>query len=321
MVKPLNYYIYLNIKPESIMFNTLISQTLPFIPKSLVWQFSKNYIAGETSSDAIAASKALNAEGIKVTIDILGEFIETLDQAEQNKKEYLDLLRLVEQSDIDGNYSIKPTMFGLLIDEEACYRHVRELVKTAHEHNTFIRIDMENSPCVDPTINLFRRVKTEFPENVGLVLQAYLKRTYEDIESLLDLSRDDLPLNLRLCKGIYVEPAEIAYKDYHEINRHYLEDLELMIKNGLYPAVATHDKPLITGAAQLIKKYNVPKDRYEFQMLYGVTPKQRKSIVENGHTMRVYIPFGSHWFGYSTRRLKENPKMVSHIVKAIFYKG
>ena len=141
------------------MLNTLISQMLPFLPKSLVWQFSKTYIAGETSNSAIAASRTLNAEGIKVTLDILGEFIETLDQAQDNKEKYLDLIRLVEQSEIDGNYSIKPTMFGLLIDEEACYQHVRELVKTAREHNTFIRIDMENSPCVDPTINLFRRVK------------------------------------------------------------------------------------------------------------------------------------------------------------------
>ncbi|MFO7754115.1 MAG: proline dehydrogenase family protein [Desulfobacteraceae bacterium] len=303
------------------MLNTLISRTLPFIPKSLVWQFSKNYIAGETSKGAIEASRALNSEGIKVTLDILGEFIETLDQAEKNKEEYLELIRIVEQSNLDGNYSIKPTMFGLLIDEEVCYQHVRQLVKAAHEQNTFIRIDMENSPCVDPTITLFRKVKAEFPENVGLVLQAYLKRTRDDIKSLLDLSTAEVPLNIRLCKGIYVEPSEIAYKDYHEINRHYLEDLELMFKNGLYSAIATHDKPLISGAMELIEKYNAPKESYEFQMLYGVTPKQRKSIVESGHTMRVYIPFGTHWFGYSTRRLKENPKMVSHIIKALFYKG
>ena len=180
---------------------------------------------------------------------------------------------------------------------------------------------MEDSPCTDDEIALFRRLKAEFPANVGLVLQAYLKRTFDDIKQMLDLNSAEIPVSYRLCKGIYIEPESISYKRYEEINQHYLEDLEFMFKNKIYAGIATHDKPLIEGAYNLISKYNVPKNMYEFQMLYGVTPKLRESIVNEGHNMRVYVPFGNQWFGYSTRRLKENPKMATHIIKAIFYKG
>jgi proline dehydrogenase len=212
-------------------------------------------------------------------------------------------------------------MFGLLIDKEVCYEHVREIVAKAASYDNFIRIDMEDSQCVDLEIELFRRVKKEFPKNVGLVFQSYMKRTLQDLKDLMDIHTDEIPLNYRLCKGIYVEPPEIAYKKYHEINEHFLEDLEFMFRNNIYPGIATHDKPLVEGAYKLIEKYNVPKDKYEFQMLYGVTPGLRKSIVDKGHTMRVYVPFGKQWFGYCTRRLKENPKMASDIIKALFIKG
>jgi proline dehydrogenase len=252
-----------------------------------------------------------------VTLDILGEFIENMDQARINRDEYLDLITAVEETDVTGNYSLKPTMFGLLLDKETCFAHIRDLVAKAASHGNFIRIDMENSPCVDDSIDIFRRLKKEFPQNVGLVLQAYLKRTRSDIEAMLDLRSEDAELNFRLCKGIYVESPSIAFKGYDEINAHYLEDLEFMFQNKIYPAIATHDKPLIQGALKLIDRYDVPRSGYEFQMLYGVTPKQRRALVEDGHRVRVYVPFGEHWFGYSTRRLKENPAMVSHILKAM----
>ena len=303
------------------MLNKMIAAMLPYFPKKLIWIFSKRYIAGETVEDAIRASKELNAQGIKVTIDILGEFIKNLDEAEKNKVEYIELIDRVQKENIDGNYSLKPTMFGLLLDKEVCYTHIREIVAKAASYNNFIRVDMEDSPCTDMEIELYRKLKTEFPKNVGLVVQAYLKRTYQDLNNLMDIHSSDTPLNYRLCKGIYVEPAAIAYKKYEEINQHYLEDLEYMLKNGVYPGIATHDKPLIEGAYKLIEKYNVPKNRYEFQMLYGVTPELRSSIVAKGHTMRIYIPFGKQWFGYSTRRLKENPKMASLIIKALFVRG
>ncbi len=299
----------------------MIAAMLPYFPKKLIWIFSKRYIAGESVEDAIRASKELNAQGIKVTLDILGEFIKNLDEAQKNKVEYIELIDRIQKENIDGNYSLKPTMFGLLLDKEACYTHIREIVAKAASYGNFIRVDMEDSPCTDMEIDLYRRLKAEFPKNVGLVVQAYLKRTLQDLQKLIDIHTKEVPLNYRLCKGIYVEPAAIAYKKYEEVNEHYLVDLEFMFKNGVYPGIATHDKPLIDGAYKLIEKYNVPKNMYEFQMLYGVTPELRKSIVNKGHTMRVYVPFGKQWFGYSTRRLKENPRMASLIIKALFFRG
>jgi proline dehydrogenase len=303
------------------MFNKIIVAILPWLPKKFIWIFSKAYISGVTIEDAMRVSKDLNRKNMKVTLDVLGEFIKTLEEAEFNKKEYLDLIDTSFRNHIDGNFSLKPTSFGLLIDKEICLNHIREIVAKAATYNGFIRIDMEDSPCTDDEIELFRKLKVEFPRNVGLVVQAYLKRTLSDLEGMMDLSSEAIPLSFRLCKGIYTEPASIAFKKYEDINYHYLEDLEFLLKNKVHVGIATHDKPLIEGAYKLIEKYNVPKHMYEFQMLYGVTPKLRESIVNEGHTMRVYVPFGKQWFGYSTRRLKENPKMASHIIKAIFYKG
>ena len=303
------------------MFNKLIASILPYFPKKFIWIFSRAYISGVTMADAMRVSKDLNAQGIRVTLDVLGEFIKSLDEAEENKEEYLDLIEETQRNGINGNYSIKPTSFGLLIDREVCFRLMREIVAKAASFNNFCRIDMEDSPCTDLEIELYRRLHAEFPRNVGLVVQAYLKRTYSDLENMLDMNTPEIPTNYRLCKGIYIEPAEIAYKKYEEINKHYLDDLEFMFKNRIYVGIATHDKPLIEGAYNLIKKYDVPKNMYEFQMLYGVTPKLRQSIVDGGHGMRVYVPFGEKWFGYSTRRLKENPKIASHIIKALFVKG
>jgi proline dehydrogenase len=303
------------------MFNKLISRILPFMPKKLVWIFSRKYIAGETIDDAIRVCRELNAGGIKITIDLLGEFITRLDEAAANKKAYLDIIERIQKEKIDGNYSLKPTSFGLLIDKEVCYQNIREIVALAAAHGNFVRVDMEDSQCTDLEIELFRRLHAEFPKHVGLVVQAYLKRTLGDLQNLMDIHTPEIPLNYRLCKGIYVEPEAIAFKKYQEINDNYLTDLDFMLKNGIYPGIATHDKPLVDGAYALIEKYGVPKNRYEFQMLYGVTPELRKSIVDRGHTMRVYVPFGKEWFGYSTRRLKENPKMASHIIKALFVRG
>jgi proline dehydrogenase len=303
------------------MFNKFIAAILPYFPKKFIWIFSRSYISGETIDDAMRVSKELNSKNIKVTLDVLGEFIKTLEEAEENKKEYLNLIDVSFKNHINGNFSVKPTSFGLLIDKEICYKHIREIVAKAASLKSFIRIDMEDSPTTDDEIALFRRLKAEFPANVGLVLQAYLKRTYNDLEQMMDLNSPEIPVNYRLCKGIYIEHESIAYKKYEDINQHYLEDLEYIFKNKIYVGIATHDKPLIEGAYRLIKKYNVPKNMYEFQMLYGVTPKLRESVVNEGHNMRVYVPFGKQWFGYSTRRLKENPKMASHIIKAVFYKG
>ncbi|MCX6301909.1 MAG: proline dehydrogenase family protein [Bacteroidia bacterium] len=303
------------------MFNKFIAAILPYFPKKFVWLFSHSYISGETIDDAIRVSKDFNNKNILVTLDVLGEFIKDLDEAEANKQEYLDLIDVTFKNGIIGNFSVKPTFFGLLIDKEVCYRHLREIVAKAASYKGFIRIDMEDSPCTSDEVELFRRLKTEFPANVGLVVQAYLKRTLDDLKGMSDLNSEAYPVSIRLCKGIYVEPEAISYKKYEEINKHYLEDLEFLLKNKFHVGIATHDKPLIDGAYQLLKQYNVSTHLYEFQMLYGVTPNLRDSIVSDGHKMRIYVPFGKKWFGYCTRRIKENPKMASQIIKAIFYKG
>jgi proline dehydrogenase len=303
------------------MFNRFIAAILPYFPKKFIWIFSRSYISGETIEDAMRVSKELNKKKIMVTLDVLGEFIKTLEEAETNKTEYLNLIDICFKNEINGNFSLKPTSFGLLIDKDICLNHIREIVAKAASYKGFIRIDMEDSPCTDLEIELFRKLKSEFPANVGLVLQAYLRRTLLDIRNMQDLNNPEIPVSYRLCKGIYVESESIAYKKYEEINSHFLEDLEFMFINKIHVGIATHDRALVESAYNLIEKYKVPKNMYEFQMLYGVTPKLRDSIVNDGHNMRVYVPFGKQWFGYSTRRLKENPKMASHIIKAMFYKG
>ncbi|MBN1821517.1 MAG: proline dehydrogenase family protein [Prolixibacteraceae bacterium] len=303
------------------MFNKLIANILPYMPKKLIWIFSKRYIAGETIEDGIRVSKDLNNNKIAVTIDLLGEFIKDLSEAKENRDKYLEIIERFTSEGIKCNFSLKPTMFGLLIDEKVCYEYIREIVEKASAKNNFIRIDMEDSQCVDMEIRLFRQLKADFPKHVGLVFQSYLKRTMDDVKSLKDLNSAENPINFRICKGIYVEPAKIAYKDYDKVRQNFLEIVEFMFQNKMYPGIATHDKYLVEESYKLIEKYNVPENMYEFQMLYGVTPELRNSIVEKNHLMRVYVPFGKHWFGYSTRRLKENPKMASHIIKALFVRG
>lgn len=303
------------------MLNKLIANILPYMPKKLVWVFSKRYIAGETMEDGLLASKLLNEKNIEVTIDILGEFINTLDEAKENKTQYLKVIERFTAENVKGNFSVKPSMFGLLLDKEVCYHYLREIVQLAAQKESFVRIDMEDSQCVDMEVEIFRKLRTEFPKNVGLVVQAYMRRTLSDLESLNDLNTEKNPLSFRLCKGIYVEPANIAFKGFEEVRKHYLEDLKFMFENKMYVGIATHDKYLVDESLKMITEMNIPKNMYEFQMLYGVTPDLRQSVVDNGHRMRVYVPYGKQWFNYSTRRLKENPKMAQHIIKALFIRG
>jgi len=303
------------------MLNKLIANMLPFMPKKLIWVFSKRYIAGETLEEGLLASKLLNEKGIHVTVDVLGEFIHTLDEAEANMHEYFEMIERFTDEGVLGNFSVKPTMFGLLIDKDVCYGYVRQIVMLASQKNSFIRIDMEDSQCVDMEIELFKKLRAEFPKNVGLVLQAYMRRTFTDLETLNEVNSTASPINFRLCKGIYIEPEAIAFKGYQEVRDHFLADLRYMLENKMYAGIATHDKYLVDEALKMIREMNIPKNMYEFQMLYGVTPELRQSIVDEGHKMRVYVPYGKQWFGYSTRRLKENPKMAQHIIKALFIRG
>ena len=303
------------------MLNKIIANILPHMPKKLVWLFSKRYIAGETIEEGLLAAKLLNEKNILVTVDLLGEFISTLEEAQENKTQYLDIINRFSSENVKGNFSLKPSMFGLLIDKEFCYNAIREIVEMAADKKSFVRIDMEDSQCVDNEIEIYRRLRDEFPKNTGIVLQAYLRRTADDLKQLNRFNSAEHPLNLRLCKGIYVEPEKIAFKGHQEIRDHFIDDLNFMFQNKMYAAIATHDKFLVEKALYLIDKYNVPKTMYEFQMLFGVTPELRQAIVDQGHVMRVYVPYGKHWFNYSTRRLKENPKMATEIIKALFVRG
>lgn len=298
-----------------------MANALPYMPKKLIWIFSKRYIAGETIEDGLKACRELNKQGIEVTVDLLGEFISTIEQAEENKNKYIEIIDRFTTKGIIGNFSVKPTSFGLLIDKEVCLTNIEAVILKAVEKKTFIRIDMEDSQCVDFELELYHKLQQKYPANVGLVVQAYLRRTKNDLINMSNIHSNGSPLNFRLCKGIYIEPKHVAFKAFEEVREHFLDDLKYMLDHNMYVGIATHDKYLVDNAMNLIKDKNIDKTKYEFQMLYGVTPELRNSIVKQGHKMRVYVPFGKDWFGYSTRRLKENPKMASHILKALFFRG
>jgi proline dehydrogenase len=282
------------------------------MPKSVVGYFSKKYIAGESIDDAIRVTRELNRQGIYATIDVLGEAVKNREEAVDSKNKALEVLDTIVKFNLKANLSIKPTQMGLAIDEDFAYDQVRNLIQKAKEKNIFIRIDMEDSPYTDATFSLFKKLKQDY-DNLGVVVQAYMKRTYDDVTIL-----NKLGTNYRLCKGIYIEPAAIAYKDKETIRKNYVKDLELILKNGNYVGIATHDEYLVNEAYRLIKELNIPKDKFEFQMLLGVKEDLRSKINANGYKIRVYIPFGKDWYAYSTRRLKENPQVAGYIFKSLF---
>lgn len=303
------------------MINKLIAWVIQFLPERFVWIFSKKYIAGKKFSDAAKVVKLLNSKGIVATIDVLGEFLDNREQALRFQKKYFNTIDASAKNKLITSVSVKPTMFGLLRDFDFCYDTIRGIIIRAQDSGFMVRIDMESSDCTDLELMLFKKLYSEFPANVGLVLQSYLKRTYSDLEKLTKISIAEHPLNIRLCKGIYIEPANIAYKKKKEINTNFTRCLEFMLDNNIYPAIATHDKSLIQNCLSLISQYKMNKDDYEFQMLYGVTPLLRDSLVSDGHTMRIYVPYGEHWFNYSTRRLKENPHLVRDIILGFFVRN
>ena len=282
------------------------------MPEKVLWFFSKNYIAGKTLSSAIKVVKDLNSKGMLATIDVLGESIETKEEAIHAKEQAMEVLDAIVEHNLDANVSIKPTQFGLAIDEDFAYEQILELVKRAGELNSFIRIDMEDSPYTDATLKVYKRIFNDHM-NVGVVLQAYMKRTYSDAVTL-----NAMGTNYRLCKGIYIEPEAIAYKDKQAIRNNFMKTLEEMLKNGNYVGIATHDKYLIDKTYELIKKLNISKDKFEFQMLLGVRVDLRNKINNDGFKIRIYVPFGKDWYAYSLRRLHENPELAGHIVKEFF---
>ncbi len=303
------------------MIHQLIAWMLPFLPKKVVWLFSRRYIAGIHLEDALTAAVDLQRNGAWATVDHLGEFISQLEQVAEAREACLNALERFAREDLNMTCSLKPTSFGLLINFDHCYQQVRQVVVRASELGKMVRIDMEDATCVDRELELYRRLHAEFPRNVGIVIQSYLRRTSDDLKQLVTWHAADTPVNVRLCKGIYQESEDIVFRNRDEINARYLADLAFLFSQGVYVGIATHDRFLVTGAYDLIEKYGLVPDQYEFQMLFGVTPELRAEIIAHGHHMRVYIPYGHDWFGYSTRRLRENPKMVGQIIKALFIRG
>lgn len=297
------------------ILNQLIVSIVQMMPKNIVGFFSRKYIAGESLEDGINVVKQLNSKGIYATMDVLGEAVKNKEESLDAKNKAMEVLDAIEKHKLMANLSIKPTQMGLLIDEEFAYQQILELVKRAHEINNFVRIDMEDSSTTDMTINLYKRIFQQY-KNVGVVIQAYLKRSFDDVVVL-----NKLGTNYRLCKGIYVEPASIALKDRQAIRENYLKILRQMFIDGNYVGIATHDKYLIDEAYRMIKEMNIPNDKFEFQMLLGVREDLRDKINSDGYKIRVYVPFGKDWYAYSVRRLKENPSIAGHIVKSFLTFG
>lgn len=294
-------------------FNTLISNALPYAPRSIVRMVAKKYIAGETLNDGMETVTRLNREGAMATIDVLGEFVESSEVARRETDQSVKVLEEIGRRHVDSNLSVKLTSLGLAIDKEFAYENLLRVVAKAAELGNFVRTDMENSPYTDATIELQHRIRQIYPDNVGIVLQAYLRRTEHDIRELAATGA-----NFRLCKGIYVEPESIAYKGREEVQENYLKCLGLIFDQGCYVGIATHDDVLIDGARKMIAERGLGRDRYEFQMLLGVRDGKRRELIAQGHRLRVYVPFGQDWYGYSVRRLKENPAVAGHVFKAIF---
>jgi len=288
-----------------------IASTLPFVPKAVVKRIASRYIAGETDDDALRVAAALNSRGFRATVDLLGEHIQTLDEAQPALHQYMRLLDLISQRKIDSTVSLKLTQFGLKMDKDACLAMVGTIVTRAAALNNFVRIDMEDSSCTSDTIETFRRLRQKH-SNVGLAIQAYLRRTDEDVARL-----EELKPNIRLCKGVYVESPEIAYREMNAINRNYVSILERLLSNGSYVGIATHDEIIVREARRIIRELHLPVTAYEFQMLLGVNDALRNRLVAEGHPLRVYIPFGREWYAYSVRRLRENPRIAGYVLKAM----
>jgi proline dehydrogenase len=292
--------------------NELIVRTLPLVPRKIVRHFASRYIAGEKLEDAIQTVKKLNEQKKLATIDVLGENITNEAEATEALKTYKLVLKTIKDFNLDSDLSIKLTQLGLKLDFEFCYANVEELVKLAKEYNNIVEIDMEDSTTTEATLEIYRRLKSKF-DNVGVAIQAYLKRSEEDIKSLLPLKP-----RIRLCKGIYIEPETIAYKKRELINHNFKHLLNLLLQSDAYTCIATHDDELINEAYHLIKKYDLKNERFEFQMLLGVRPELGNKIVSDGYKLRIYVPFGEKWYAYSMRRFRENPQIAGYVFKAIF---
>jgi proline dehydrogenase len=295
------------------LLDKAVSLTLPAVPKPIVGFFSKRYIAGSSREDAFRVVRELQREGAMSTLDILGEFTASAARADANTRDYVDLIRrLASERFHDANVSVKLTALGLLLDETKCLDNVRSLVAAAAETNGFVRIDMEDAQCTDKTLAVYRTLRREYPGRVGVVLQARLRRTLDDVDALTTE-----PANFRLCKGIYLEPRVIAYTDPELVRDNFTWALERMIERKAYVGIATHDERLVWEALRLIRRFGLAREQYEFQMLLGVEEELRRILLTAGHRLRVYVPYGEEWYAYSVRRLRESPQIAGYALKAL----
>jgi len=284
-----------------------IVRMLPAVPKTVVRRISSRYIAGEELEDALRVVRQVNAEGKLATIDVLGEEITNPDEARAIAADYRRAFEAIERERLDSNVSVKLTALGLGLGYELCRENLVDVVSHAAGGN-FVRIDMEDSSTTDDNLRLYRELREGGHENVGIVLQARLKRTLEDVRALAELRP-----SVRLCKGIYIEPAEIAYRDFEAIRSNFVSVLDALWDAGCYVGIATHDEWLIEQAQKGIEERGLGREEYEFQMLLGVRPALGDELVRAGHRLRIYTPFGRYWYAYSMRRLQENPKIAGYI--------
>ena len=294
------------------LLNRLLLAGLRRVPKKIVKPVAMRYIAGEGIEDAVRVVRTLNAGKMMATIDALGEDVTTKGEADRAGDVCSKVLKTIQEERLNSNLSIKLSQIGLKIEARLGYENVIKILRAAGAYGNFVRIDMEDSSLTDSTLSLYERLRAERFENVGVVIQAYLRRSEEDVRRLLKLRA-----NIRLVKGIYAEPEIIALKDREEIRENYLRLLKILLEAGCYAAIATHDDFLINGGFQYIREMNLPQNAYEFQMLYGVREKLRDQILAGGHRMRIYVPFGIHWYSYSLRRFQENPQMFRYILRAL----
>ena len=291
------------------LFSRLVVLALPLVPKFLVGRVAQRYVAGETRDEAFAAIEELNRGGAVATLDLLGEAVTDRDRAEASVAEYLRLFEEIDRRGVDSNVSIKLTMLGLEIDEEFCRDNVDRIAAAAAGHGNFVRIDMEDRTTTDATLRIYHELQPRHG-NLGVVFQSYMRRTLDDIAGLPAAGA-----NVRLCKGIYIEPRTAAWKGYETVRRNFVAALDKLIRQGVYVGIATHDEYLVCAARELIDRHQLPRDRYEFQMLLGVDEELRGILLAEGHNLRVYVPYGRDWYAYSIRRLRENPEVAGHVIR------
>ena len=293
------------------LLDRAIVRLLPAVPKPVVRRFSARYIAGATLPEAVQTVKDLNAAGKLATIDVLGEEISREDEARTIAAAYGGVFAEIERERLDSNVSVKLTALGLHLSYDLCRENLEDVLREAAARGNFVRIDMEDSTTTDETLRLYRELRESGHDNVGVVLQAYLGRTLDDVRDLADLRP-----NVRLCKGIYVEPSSIAYTDDEAVRASFVRCLDALLDAGAYVGAATHDEWLIGEALARVDEHALAPSEYEFQMLLGVRDGRASELVADGRRLRVYVPYGEHWYGYSLRRLQENPAMAGTVARA-----